>query len=214
MPHARRERLPRSYPAHVTLKVAPDVWNLRGDRVMQEIRTVFWQMRGAAGMHLTQFSIQRNHLHLIVEAEGHASFSLGMKMLCVRLAARINRIMGRRGKVFPERFHMHILRSPREVEHAIRYVRDNSRIHARREGRPWRQAIDPCTGGPHRTHFPAKNRYLIVEPRTWLLRRAWQLPRLPPKAAAPSPTPLAFPCFDEPGREQPPRNLELALNAA
>lgn len=214
LPHDPRDRLPKHCPAHVTLRVGPDIWNLRGSLLMQEIRCVFWRMRGIAGMRLTQFSIQHNHIHMIVEAESHQSLSVGMRVLCIRLATRINRVMGRSGPMFPDRFHLHILRSPREVEHAIRYIRDNSRIHARREGRSWRQAVDPCTGGPCVEQFPAENRCLVVEPQTWLLRRAWRLPPLPSKPVVLSPEPQAFPWLDgaeEPGRAE---NLELALDAA
>lgn len=212
--HAEREKLPRHCPAHITLKVAPDVWSLRSSRIMQEIRAVFWQLRGVAGMRLTQFSIQWNHIHLIVEAEGHDSLSTGVRVLSGRLARRINRVMARSGKVFPDRFHMHILRSPREVEHAIRYVRENSRIHARREGRSWRQIVDPCTGGPCPCQFPPEHRCLVVEPQTWLLRCAWKLPPRPARPFAPQAVPLAFPWADEPTQAPPTENLELALDAA
>lgn len=214
VPHDRREKLPRSCPAHITLRVASDIWNLRGQRMMHEIRTVFWRMRGVAGMRLTQFSIQPNHIHMIVEAEGHDSLTRGMTVLCARLATRINRCMSRRGKVFPDRFHMQILRSPREVAYAIRYVKDNSRIHARREGRSWRQRVDPCTAGPCRRRFPPENRFLVVEPRTWLLRCAWSLPKQPARIATPAPAPLSFPWFDGPGHVPPVENLSLALDAA
>lgn len=209
--HVKRERLPRSYPAHITLKVALDIWNLRGKRMMQEIRAVFWQARGVAGMRLTQFSIQQNHIHLIVEAEEHEALSKGMKSLCVRLAARINRRMRRRGQVFVDRFHMHVLRTPREVEHAIRYVRNNSRLHAEREGRFWRQAIDPCTGGPCRKQFPPENLCLVVEPRTWLLRKAWGLPKLEPMLEAFAPEPMELPWGERQAWRDSAVNLELAF---
>lgn len=214
MSHDKREKLPKNCPAHITLRVAPDIWHLRGKRLMQEIRIVLWRMRGVAGLRLTQFSVQSNHIHMIVEADGHDSLTKGMTILCARLAARINRAMGRKGQVFPERFHMHILRSPREVEHAIRYVKDNSRIHARREGRSWGLAIDPCTAGPCRSLFPLENRCLVVEPQTWLLRRAWNLPKRPIQGVIPQPVPLAFPWLESPDCVRPPENLSLDLEAA
>lgn len=214
LPHDPREALPRSCPAHITLRVAPDIWNLRGNHLWPEIRTVFGRLRGIAGMRLTQFSIQPNHIHMIVEAEGHDSLTRGMRTLCARLALRINRAMGRRGQVFPDRFHMHILRSPREVAHAIRYVRDNSRIHAQRDGRSWNQLVDRCTGGPCRERFPAENRFLVLEPRTWLLRRAWSLPRLPERPLISTPTPLVFPWLVEPVYVRTAENLSLAFEAA
>jgi hypothetical protein len=52
-----------------------------------------------------------------------------MQGLGVRLARAINRAMGSRGKVFSDRYHDRILRTPREVRFALRYVLLNARKH-------------------------------------------------------------------------------------
>src|SRR5690606_5872749 len=93
VPHVKRETIPRHCPARVTLRVLPDVWNLRHARMMAAIRSVFWRLRGVGGMRLTQFSIQSNHMHLIVEADGNDALSRGMRTLCARIAAELNRVM-------------------------------------------------------------------------------------------------------------------------
>lgn len=213
VPHAKRETIPRHCPARVTLRVLPDVWNLRHARMMAAIRSVFWRLRGVGGMRLTQFSIQSNHMHLIVEADGNDALSRGMRTLCARIAAELNRVMCRTGHVFADRYHLHVLRTPREVQHAIRYVRENGRIHAEREGRPWPHGIDPCTGGPCPRRFPPESRWRVVEPRTWLLRRAWKLPPLPAVAAS-TPVPLTFPWMHDAPHPSLVTNLDLALEAA
>src|SRR5690606_23449685 len=99
-----------------------------------------------------------------------------MKGFSVRIAKRLNRAYGRRGQVFSDRFHAHVLRTPREVRHAVRYVMENSRIHAARRGERWSLAVDPFAGGPCPKRFLAACRELVAEPRTFMLRRAWQLP--------------------------------------
>lgn len=182
---SRRVNIPKGCPAHVTLRVREDISNLRTQNLMNAIRAVFWQARMNTCLRLTQFSVQPNHLHLIVEADDTASLSRGMQALCIRLALKINRTLGRRGRVFEDRFHNHVPKIPREVEHAIRYVMENSRIHAERAGRSIEKGIDPFTGGPCPVRFPREHRCLIVEPRCWLLRRAWNLPRKPPPVGPP-----------------------------
>lgn len=111
-----------------------------------------------------------------------------MKGFSVRIARRLNLAYGRRGKVFDDRFHAHILRSPREVWNAIRYVQNNSRIHAERRGESWRHAVDRFAGGPCPKSFMARCRALIVEPRSFILRLAWNLPWLR-RATGPPPAP-------------------------
>jgi REP element-mobilizing transposase RayT len=83
------------------------------------------------GTRLVQFSIQANHLHLIVEAEGQPALSRAMQGLAVRLARRLNAHIGRRGQVFSDRYHSRALRTPLEVRRALLYVLQNHRHHAR-----------------------------------------------------------------------------------
>ncbi|WP_373044902.1 hypothetical protein [Vulgatibacter sp.] len=133
-------------------------------------------------MRITHFSVQGNHLHLIVEASGAAALSSAMQGLAIRMAKGINKLMGRAGKVFADRFHAHALGSPTEARNAIDYVLGNARIHAARQGRvghtgPDRFAAAPAQlegahafwrsfddGGPP-----------IAKPRSWLLQHGWKL---------------------------------------
>ncbi|HTE54680.1 MAG TPA: hypothetical protein VK698_27690 [Kofleriaceae bacterium] len=93
---------------------------------------------------VVEFSVQSNHVHLvhlIVEAGGAAGLSRGMLGLEVRLARRLNRAFGRRGKLFGERYHARSLRTPTEVRHAIRYVLLD---HSHHVGR-FALALDHCS---------------------------------------------------------------------
>jgi hypothetical protein len=89
-----------------------------------------------------------------------------MKGLAVRLARGLNRLMGRRGTVFADHYHSHVLRTPDEVRTALAYVRDNFASHAARRGRPLREpGPDPFSSdGP-------EGAAVVLPPRCWLLRR-------------------------------------------
>ncbi len=80
------------------------------------------------------FSVQGNHLHLLIEAQDNRALAEGMQGLSVRLARGLNRLMGRHGKVLADRFHAHVLRTPAETRRAIAYVLLNHRSHAARSG--------------------------------------------------------------------------------
>jgi hypothetical protein len=93
-----------------------------------------------------QFSVQGNHLHLIFEASDWKALSRAVKGLCVRLARGINKVMNRTGRVFSDRYHTHVLKTPREARNGLAYVLQNWRKHAAeaRVSIP-RGALDPCS---------------------------------------------------------------------
>lgn len=136
---------------------------------------------------IVHFSIQGNHLHLIFEAESARGLAAAVRALSIRLARRLNRMMGRAGAVFEDRYHAHVLRSPAEVRNAVAYVLGNFASHACRRGEPvpagW---VDPFSSAVLKP--PRKGQgSLFVEPptrpaRTWLLRTA-----SPPGAGRPHP---------------------------
>jgi hypothetical protein len=89
-----------------------------------------------------------------------------MQGLGVRIAKALNQVLARRGKVFVDRYHAHVLRSPREVANAVAYVLGNAIIHAARRGeRVHPHAIDPMSS--------AWERHCVAQPHTWLLRWGW-----------------------------------------
>lgn len=190
VPHVRRPSFSASTPIHVTVRVAKGVPNLRSRKAMRVLTKSIHIAHERLGMRLTQFSIQTNHIHLIVEAENRHALSRGMKGFSVRIARHLNIAFGRKGKVFDDRYHAHILRTPTEVRNAIRYVKENSRIHAQRRGEIWRQAIDRFAGGPCKKSFLPACRSLVAEPRSFLLRVAWNLPYLRRSSPPPAPPPL------------------------
>jgi hypothetical protein len=73
-----------------------------------------------------------------------------MQGLKVRIARRLNGIIGRRGTVFAERYHARVLRTPMEVRNALAYVLGNARRHAKQQGRRLaRNWVDPCSSAPY-----------------------------------------------------------------
>jgi hypothetical protein len=125
-------------------------------------------LRGAAlrpGFRVARFSVQGNHVHLVVEAATAAGLTSGMKALAIRLARGMNRLMGRRGPVLEDRFHAHVLRTPIEVRRALAYVAGNFASHARRR----EEAIPDGFRDPFGSGERAD---LVGRPTSWLLRRA------------------------------------------
>jgi hypothetical protein len=107
----------------------------------------------------------------------------GVQGLAIRIARALNKLWRRRGKVFADRYHDRILKTPREVRNALVYVLANGKKHAV-QGREVRvpQAIDTFTSAPWFDGFreTVTVRGLEAVPRpvtrahTWLLTIGWR----------------------------------------
>jgi REP element-mobilizing transposase RayT len=133
--HRRRPEITRRTPGHVTLRVHRDLAGLRTKRRVGVIRGAIAALCTRGGLRVIDWSIQGNHMHLVIEADDNAALSRGMQGLCVRIAHGLNRLAGRKGAVFTERYHLRLLRTPAEVRNARTYVLNNYRRHAAQSGR-------------------------------------------------------------------------------
>ncbi len=100
-------------PVHVTLRAKEHVWNLRSHRCYAIIPRALRGILGRSDFRVVHFSIQGNHLHFVVEADDARALASGMKALSGRIAIRLNQLMKRRGRVVTDRYHAHVLRTPR-----------------------------------------------------------------------------------------------------
>ncbi len=157
--HKTRPVLKGRAPAHVTVRMREDVCGLRSADCFRVLRRVFCAVNARNGFRLIHFSVQGNHVHFLVEADGTRELSRGMQALNVRMAMALNRLMGRRGKVFSDRYHAVVLRTPTQTANTIHYVLNNRQHHAPgRYPAGWRDPF-ASTSGP------------LGAPRTWLVLR-------------------------------------------
>ena len=167
MSHRPRLAFRRAMPVHVTLRMADHVWNLRSRRAFRVSASGLGVGADRFGVLVVQFSVQGNHIHLLVEAPNGEALAKAMKGLSVRFAKGLNRMMGRSGRVIADRFHSHVLATPSEVRRAMDYIRNSARKHAAQWGDHYAASyIDPfASDGPGIT-LPA--------PTTWLVREGWR----------------------------------------
>lgn len=189
--HRARPRHRAGEPVHVTLRarLAP----LRSQHVFPTVRLALARAtrRDPGRFRLLHFSVQNDHLHLIVEASDARALSSGVRSVAIRVALYVNELLSRRGPLWADRWHGRALKTPREVRNAFLYVLSNFRKHARRS-RPF--GIDPFSSGvwfdgwrdwqPSSGVAPPlaeSRRFLTVEPepavsvaRTWLARVGWR----------------------------------------
>ena len=206
--HDTRPDEPARFPQHVTLRVADGVPSLARAGTMKVIPAAIRgsfeprvaladddhpargparaeQTRGG-GCRIVEFNVLGNHIHLLVEADSKRALASGLTGFETRVARRINAVHGRRGQLFPQRYHARALKTPREVRNALAYVLLDRKHHAA-EQRFTRMWIDPCSSAAWFTGWaqPVRanevwKRELLVQPRptaeaeTWLLTTGWK----------------------------------------
>src|SRR5688572_16959009 len=109
-----RAVLSKNTPVHVTLRVVKAVGKLRRRRGYHAIRKAIYTTWARPDFRVVHVSIQREHIHLICEADDKYALGRGMKALQVSAAHHLNAAVSldrgepapRRGTVFPERYHV------------------------------------------------------------------------------------------------------------
>ena len=180
--HARAHKL--RHPVHITVRARRGLPSFRSQRIHDMVRRILNRQLAKARyreqFQVVHYSVQSNHLHLIVEATDARSMRSGVSGLVIAFAKRLNREILRRltGKVWGDRYHSRELTSPSAVRRALVYVLQNVRKHGfDLDGR----FVDPLSSAkgfdgwttpvpvpPHESETFSARR-----PRTWLLGEGW-----------------------------------------
>jgi REP element-mobilizing transposase RayT len=163
---------------HVTVRVRGGLPSLRSQSLL---RCVVAQLHEAKRrfLRIVHYSVQSNHIHLLVEANDRRCLGQGMKGFAVRVARHMNGLLASRGRVFADRYHARALKTPRDARNVLIYVLFNRKKHGPGGG----AGPDPCSsakffdGWSDRASF-AKARgspedWPVAPCETWLLRSGW-----------------------------------------
>jgi REP element-mobilizing transposase RayT len=146
---------------------------------------VYAASRSRGRFQIVHYSVQADHLHLIVEALDRRAPIEGMRGFSVSLARRVNRLLFRSGRLVAARWHCRALSSPRAVRRALVYVLANAKKHGEPVG-----PVDPLSSAPHFRRFrelapssPVECDAQLVPrfarstsppaPSSWLLGKGW-----------------------------------------
>jgi putative transposase len=207
----KRPALTGRDPIHVVVRVDPAVGRLRRWKAYRAIR---WAMLVAfmrGWIRIVHVSIQRTHIHLLVEAADEKLLARGMQGFQISAARHLNaevtveiggRRRARRGQVFVHRYHAEILDTPKRARHALSYILNNWRRH--REdvvgAAQRRAAVDPYSTGiffdgwrGRETPFAFPRGYqplIVLPPTCWLLTDGWRRWGPIDLCEVPGPTPV------------------------
>ena len=178
---------------HVILRAHRDVRSLRTPDMLFAIREALITLaKREDQFRVVQYSVQKRHVHLLVEATDRMALARGMQAFGISAAKHVNRFLlgadgrRRRGSVFPDRYHAVILNSRKQVRNCLAYVLNNWRHHGEDRGRSWQ--LDPYSSavmfegwkeraarGGRFIQPPAYVSPLVWDARTWLLSEGWRI---------------------------------------
>jgi REP element-mobilizing transposase RayT len=172
-PHRARPVHRKAHPVHVTLRAG-----VRSLRSQQVARTLLGGLRDSNRdwFRIVHYSVQDNHVHLIVEADDKDALLSGVRGLMVRIARRANRLLRRRGRFWADRWHGRDLEGPRQVRNALVCVLQNHKKHAQSA------ALDPLSSAGSFDGFasalPSSFRSIgppcVATAKSWLLKVGWR----------------------------------------
>jgi REP element-mobilizing transposase RayT len=200
-PHKSRPEIKKNWAIHVVMRVEKDIGSLRKRDMYRAVReaTIAVARRelhdaSVGFFRIVHISIQGTHIHMIVEAGNKTALSRGMQSFQISAAKHMNAAVGekrgtpRRGRVFTDRFHEEIIKTPTQARNALAYVLNNWRKH--REDRSDRTRgwnVDAFSTGLQFTGWREREgavfmwrgretyKPLVVYlPRTWLLQTGWR----------------------------------------
>lgn len=200
VPHRKREEHRAYWPVLVTLRTISR--DLRSRFVFPTVRGAIASSNGEPSIQskgrraefgqdlfrVCEYSVQGDHVHLLVEASSSRALQRGVRGLSIRLAKRVNQLLFQKGPLIADRYHARLLKTPRSVRNALVYVFGNFRKHGHaRSG----ERIDQLSSAPYFGSFsdlpkskqdarasPQAGAHAggppVEKPRTWLLAHGWR----------------------------------------
>jgi putative transposase len=192
--HEKRPLIKPRFALHVVMRVVDSVGNMRRRSLYKAMREATITAALRERIRIVHISIQRTHVHMLVEAENGLALARGMQGFTISASRNVNTALTsrgrrRRGAVFADRYHLEVITSPTRARHALSYVLNNWRRHKEdQQGLATTWLVDPYSSG---IQFPGwkelegkdfmwriRETYdplIVRRPESWILREGWKL---------------------------------------
>src|SRR5215470_12496139 len=132
--HDARPAFKPYHALHVVMRIVPEVGSLRRRAMYKAMRAASITAALRERFRIVHISLQRTHVHMLVEAEHKAALARGMQGFLISAARHINTALSnggrrRRGPVFADRYHLTVIKTPTQARHAIGYILGNWHHH-------------------------------------------------------------------------------------
>ncbi|HSN28456.1 MAG TPA: transposase [Kofleriaceae bacterium] len=190
--HRTRPAITKATPVHITLRVVQEMEPLRTRDAYKAVRRAMTCVYRRRDCRIVGVSIERSHLHLLVEAHDKTALARGMQALQISAARHLNVAFStwrglarpRRGQVFGDRYNEEVITNRRQARNAWSYVLNNWRKHREDRVAELRGfAIDPFSSAssfdgwaaPVHGWPPTYEPLPVHAAGSWLLRVGWRM---------------------------------------
>jgi REP element-mobilizing transposase RayT len=126
--HISRDPIKKLTALHLTIKIIREKAGLKNKAMLKVLQRAIVKAR-SKGLAVVHYTLEFDHIHLLVESGNHQELGKAMQSLGVSLSMAINRLRGLQGKVFKTRYHLRKLKTPTEIRNVIKYILGNTVKH-------------------------------------------------------------------------------------
>jgi REP element-mobilizing transposase RayT len=174
--HAKRPEFSARCPLLVTVRFIEGLPSLRDFATLEVFAQVVRGANRREDFRIVEFSLQSNHAHLIVEAQGRVALSRAMNGFGRSLVHGLQVSLRHAGHVYADRYHARALGTPTEVRHGLGYTLKNGNRHG-----AWElDEPDPFSSGAQFDGWgeaagsSSRGSRWLPRARTWLLAVGWR----------------------------------------
>lgn len=126
--HTARPVLTKPSSLHLTIKVQKIKADIKNKMILTMLKKAILNAR-RMGLKVIHYSLEYDHVHLLIEADNNVILGKGMQSLGVTLSKAINRTKRIKGRVYKHRYHFRKINSARELKNVMFYIFNNGVKH-------------------------------------------------------------------------------------
>jgi REP element-mobilizing transposase RayT len=128
--HIKRERIIKDTSLHITIKVRENKADIQNKKVLKALHQAIKRAR-AKSLKLIHYTLEYNHIHILVEIDNHQILGKAMQAFGISLAKNINKVKALKGAVYKHRYHLRKITTPTELRNVLHYIFSNGVKHKR-----------------------------------------------------------------------------------
>ncbi|MGZ3789032.1 MAG: transposase [Bacteriovorax sp.] len=126
--HSSRPFLKKPSSLHLTVKIKKNRADMKNKSVLGLLKRAIKNAR-RQGLKVIHYSLEYDHVHLLIEADNNYILGKGMQAFGVTLSKAINRMRKLKGGVYKHRYHFRHISSARELKNVMNYIFTNGLKH-------------------------------------------------------------------------------------
>lgn len=126
--HTSRPVISKPASLHLTIKVKRNKADIKNKAVLAILKKAILNAR-LKGLKVIHYSLEFDHVHLLIEADNNKILGKGMQAFGVTLAKAINKLWRLGGGVYKHRYHFRRITGSKDLRNVMNYIFKNGVKH-------------------------------------------------------------------------------------